>query len=218
MLIRSIITTVVAFGLTLSCVAQEEPAAKPIELEVLKASVGIWDAEIEVWLEGPDSPSIKFKGVETNRPYGEYWIASDFDSEFNGPVMEVHSIVGYDLDRRKMVGTVIDHGPYAASACLHAPCYRGRKRPWVRQRACPTRTIGACARTLLGFEAASRTSRVSGAGAQPGISIPGTETPHVDTKKLRRSVGERCSGWLADLACASFGASGGGRGACETRD
>ena len=44
-----------------------------------------------------------------------YWIASDFDSEFNGETMKVHSIVGYDLDEKKMVGTVIDHGPYAAS-------------------------------------------------------------------------------------------------------
>jgi len=115
MLTRSIVTTVFAFGLTLSCVGQEEPESKPIELEVLKASVGIWDAEIEVWPGGPDSPSIEFKGVETNRPYGEYWIASDFDSEFNGQVMKVHSVVGYGLDRKMMVGTVIDHGPYAAS-------------------------------------------------------------------------------------------------------
>ena len=59
--------------------------------------------------------SIRFKGVETNLPYGEYWIASDFDSEYMGQTIRVHSIVGYDLDRKKMVGTIIDHGPYAAS-------------------------------------------------------------------------------------------------------
>ena len=29
--------------------------------------------------------------------------------------MKVHSIVGYDSDQKKMVGTVIDHGPYAAT-------------------------------------------------------------------------------------------------------
>ena len=28
--------------------------------------------------------------------------------------MKVHSIVGYDLDKKSLVGTVIDHGPYAA--------------------------------------------------------------------------------------------------------
>ena len=115
MLIKSALSTAFVFGLSLFCIAQEEPKAKPIELEVLKASLGVWDAEIEVWAEGPDSPSIKFKGVETNLPYGEYWIASDFDSEFMGRTMKVHSIVGYDLDRKMMVGTVIDHGPYAAS-------------------------------------------------------------------------------------------------------
>ena len=32
-----------------------------------------------------------------------------------GQTMKVHSIVGYDLDKKRMVGTVIDHGPYAAS-------------------------------------------------------------------------------------------------------
>ena len=74
-----------------------------------------WDAEIEVWAAGPDAPPTTFKGVETIRPYGEYWIASDFDSEFMGQTMKVHSIVGYDLDEKKLVGTIIDHGPYAAT-------------------------------------------------------------------------------------------------------
>ena len=115
MLVKSAAATVLIFGLTLSCGAQEKPTSQPIELEALKASVGVWDAEIEVWPQGLEAPSIKFKGVETNRPYGEHWLASDFDSEFMGQTMKVHSIVGYDLTRKKLVGTVIDHGPYAAS-------------------------------------------------------------------------------------------------------
>jgi hypothetical protein len=119
MLIESTLSTVLLFVLALSCIAQEKPDSKPIELEVLRASIGVWNAEIEVWPEGPDSTSIKFKGVETIRPYGEYWIASDFDSEFEGQTMKIHSIVGYDLEQKKMVGTVIDHGPYAASMTGH---------------------------------------------------------------------------------------------------
>jgi hypothetical protein len=115
MLIKSVLPTVLIFCFALPCIAQEKPKSNPIELEVLKASIGVWDAEIEVWPEGPDSPSLKFKGVETNRPYGEYWISSDFDSEYMGQTMMVHSIIGYDQDKKKMVGTVIDHGPYAAS-------------------------------------------------------------------------------------------------------
>lgn len=115
MLTNSALSTVLVFCFTIPCIAQEEPNSKPIELEVLKASIGVWDAKIEVWPQGLDSPSITFKGVETNRAYGEHWIASDFDSEFMGQTMKIHSIVGYDLEQKKMVGTVIDHGPYAAS-------------------------------------------------------------------------------------------------------
>jgi len=114
MLVKHAFPTILILGLAIPCLAQEKAISKPIELEVLKASLGVWDAAIEVWPEGPGSPSIKFKGVETNRPYGDFWIASNFDSEFMGQTMKVHSIVGYDLDRKKLVGTVIDHGPYAA--------------------------------------------------------------------------------------------------------
>ncbi len=109
------IVLAVSFGLSVTVNGQDVSAERPAELTVLKASLGVWDAAIEVWPEGPDSPSIQFKGVETIRPYGEYWIASDFDSEYMGETMKVHSIVGYDLDQKKLVGTIIDHGPYAAT-------------------------------------------------------------------------------------------------------
>ena len=115
MLTKNAAAVVLTIGLALPCIAQESAEPMPVELEVLKAYVGVWDAEIEVWPEGLDSPSITFKGVETNSPYGAHWIASDFDSEFMGQTMKVHSIVGYDLDKERMVGTVIDHGPYAAT-------------------------------------------------------------------------------------------------------
>jgi len=111
---NSTVPVVLVIGFAANCLAEEKPESKPIELAVLQGSLGVWDAEIEVWPQGPDAPAIKFKGVETNRPYGEYWIASDFDSEIMGQTMKVHSIVGYDLDQKKLVGTVIDHGPYAA--------------------------------------------------------------------------------------------------------
>ena len=119
MLSRAILTTLLLRLLFCclgdSCEADDSAATNPVELDVLKASIGVWDAEIEVWPQGPDAPSITFQGVETNRAYGEHWIASDFDSEFMGQTMKVHSIVGYDLDKKKLVGTVIDHGPYAAT-------------------------------------------------------------------------------------------------------
>lgn len=113
---RSTLVVAVIFNSAFFCIAQENPKSPlPVELGVLSASIGVWDAEIEVWPQGLEAASIKFKGVETNRPYGKHWIASDFDSEFMGETIKVHSIVGYDLDRKKLVGMVIDHGPYSAS-------------------------------------------------------------------------------------------------------
>lgn len=114
MLAKLALATTFVFGLAMSCAAQEDSEIKPMELDVLKGSIGVWDAEIEVWPQGLDKPAVTFKGVETNRAYGEHWIASDFDSEFMGQTMKIHSIVGYDLDQKRLVGTVIDHGPYAA--------------------------------------------------------------------------------------------------------
>lgn len=108
-----------AFALTLCltccCLAQEATDSKPPELSILKMYPGVWDAEFEVWPQGPDAESIKFKGVETIRAYGQHWLASDFDSEFMGQKMRVHSIVGYDLDKKQLVGTIIDDGPYSAT-------------------------------------------------------------------------------------------------------
>ena len=99
-------------GFSLTCIGQEkQEVKKPVELDVLKASVGVWDAEVEVWPRGLDAPSTKFTGVETNRAFGEHWIASD--SDYGG--MKLHAIIGYDLDTKKMKGTVVDHGPYSAS-------------------------------------------------------------------------------------------------------
>lgn len=112
---KHVLAAVLIIAAAVPCGAQERPDSTPIELEVLSSYVGVWDAQIEVWPQGLDSPSITFQGVETNRPYGEYWIASDFDFEYMGQTMGVHSIVGYDLDRKKMVGTVIDNGPYSAT-------------------------------------------------------------------------------------------------------
>lgn len=80
--IKFTLSTVFVVGAALSCIAEDEPKSKPIELEMLKATVGVWDAEVEVWPAGLESPPIKFKGVETNRLFGEHWVASDFESEF----------------------------------------------------------------------------------------------------------------------------------------
>ena len=102
-----------------ACIAQEEKKVEPkktepVELEVLKGSIGVWDVEFEVWPQGLDAKSFNFKGVETNRAFGKYWIASDLEATAMGQTNRLHSIIGYDLDEKQLVGKVIDHGKYAA--------------------------------------------------------------------------------------------------------
>lgn len=103
----------ILLGLSLPCAAQENDN-KPAELEFLKGIVGVWDAEAEVWPQGLSKPSVKFPSVETIEASGEYWLVSKMVSEFGGQKVKVHSFVGYDLDKKKLVGTIIDQGPYAA--------------------------------------------------------------------------------------------------------
>lgn len=113
---RYILLTALVVLIPVTCIAQDKETASEAaaELEVLKASIGVWDASIEVWSNGLDAPPIKFTGVETNRPYGAHWIVSDFDSQVMGQTMKIHSIIGYDVDKKKLVGTQVDHGPHAA--------------------------------------------------------------------------------------------------------
>lgn len=115
MIASRILATILTLACSINVRAADKAKPEPAELSVLKQSTGVWDAEIEVWPQGPKAKSIKFKGVETNRAYGKHWIASDFNSTFMGQKMKLHSIVGYDLDKKKLVGTVIDHGPYSAT-------------------------------------------------------------------------------------------------------
>lgn len=112
-MIRWLLATCCVFILTDGVFAQTEK--EPAELAVLEELVGVWDAEFEVWPSGPDQPSIKFKGVETTRGFGRHWVASDLETTFMGQKMIIHSIIGYDLDRNKLVGTQIDQGPYRAT-------------------------------------------------------------------------------------------------------
>jgi len=106
---------ILALALFSPAYAQEKEATEPAELEILKSTVGTWDAAIKVWPAGLDAEAVTMKAVETNEAHGKHWLSSDFISEFQGQKMKVHTIVGYDLDQKKLVGTIIDHGPYAAT-------------------------------------------------------------------------------------------------------
>jgi len=63
--------------------AGQMPAAKPgPEHEILKKSVGTWDATVEEM--APGAPAKTSKGTETAKLVGGLWLVSDFKSEMAG--------------------------------------------------------------------------------------------------------------------------------------
>lgn len=90
--------------------AQEEmQMAEPTEQhKMLTGGAGVWDADITFWVEGPDGPTSKSKGVETVQTVGPFWVASDLEYEFMGMNVKGHGVMGYDPGKEKFVGTWFD--------------------------------------------------------------------------------------------------------------
>lgn len=87
--------------------AGEMPVVKPgPEHEILKKSVGTWDATIEEM--HPGAPPKTSKGTETSKLVGGLWLVSDFKSEMGGQPFEGHAVGGYDSHKKKYVGTWVD--------------------------------------------------------------------------------------------------------------
>lgn len=112
---RSLPALLLVLTLSSHCLAQDTESDTPAELDVIKGSVGVWDAEFLVWANGPDADPIKFTGVETNKAHGTHWISGDLVSEFGGQTIHIHSLIGFDLEEKKLVGTQVDDGPYKAT-------------------------------------------------------------------------------------------------------
>jgi hypothetical protein len=76
------------------------------EHQVLKGSVGTWDATIEHFMPGQEAHTAK--GVETAKLVGGLWLVSDFKGDMMGAPFEGHAVAGYDSNKKKYVGTWID--------------------------------------------------------------------------------------------------------------
>jgi len=89
---------------------QEPTIARPTTKHaLLKKEVGIWDATVKAWMNGPGAPPEESKGVETNRLLGDgLWLVTDFQSEFFDQPFRGHGTFGYDHRKGKYVGTWVD--------------------------------------------------------------------------------------------------------------
>ena len=73
--------------------------------EMLKKEIGVWDAELKMWMAGPDAEPMVMPAVEKNRMMGDLWVMSEFES---GP-FQGFGQVGYDPVKKKFVGTWVDN-------------------------------------------------------------------------------------------------------------
>lgn len=89
-------------------IAQDDfPTFEPTEEHKLLAKdVGVWEATMKMYLEGPDAKPTEMPARETvSLMQGGLWVVSDYES---GP-FKGHSQMGYDPIKKKVVGTWIDN-------------------------------------------------------------------------------------------------------------
>jgi len=77
------------------------------EHQMLARDAGVWDANVESWME-PGKPPAVSKGVETNTMMGGMWLLTEFKGDFMGAPFQGHGVTGYDPVKKKFVGTWVD--------------------------------------------------------------------------------------------------------------
>lgn len=113
-------------------------AQDEVNLEWLKQDVGAWNIEMKYWPNGPQGEPIVFEAVETNALLGDNWIISDVTAEFGDTSFRSHGVYGFDVKKRKVVGTWVD------SANGFMSRYEGKRDEktntieWVGQEIDPT--------------------------------------------------------------------------------
>lgn len=108
---RSAVTGVAAALLiAAACRAQVPEMPAPVkEHEWLGQLVGEWETEGEV-VFGPDQPPMKCKGTESIRSIGGFWVLSETHGTPPGSDVSMTGLMtlGYDVERKKYVGTWVD--------------------------------------------------------------------------------------------------------------
>jgi hypothetical protein len=78
------------------------------EHEILNGTIGTWDATVELVMQPGGKPEIS-KGVEVATLIGGgLWLVQDFKGEFMGAPYYGHTVLGYDFQKKKYVGTWVD--------------------------------------------------------------------------------------------------------------
>lgn len=93
---------------------EHEDVAATEDHAVLEQDIGVWDADMNMWMSPEGGEPMPAKGVETNTlMVGGMWLLSEFKGTFGGQEFTGKGQFGYDPSSKKYVGTWIDSmSPY----------------------------------------------------------------------------------------------------------
>lgn len=101
---------VIAAGLGLAGASRAQEPFKPTaEHKELTKEVGVWDAEVKVYLQGPDGEPDVSKGVSENELLpGGLWLSSKFEGKLAGTSFTGRGLSGYDPVKKKYIDIWVD--------------------------------------------------------------------------------------------------------------
>ncbi len=97
-------------GLVLTGSVRAQEAFKPTEQHrELAKEAGVWDAEVKVFLQGPEAPPQVSKGVsESELLPGGLWLTSKFEGKVADMPFSGRGLSGYDPSKKKFVDVWVD--------------------------------------------------------------------------------------------------------------
>jgi hypothetical protein len=88
----------------------QESMTPGAEHKMLEESVGTWDAEVKIWMKGPDGEATVSTGTSENKMIlGGRYLQQDFTGEMMGQPFVGTGLTGYDNVKKKYVGTWVDN-------------------------------------------------------------------------------------------------------------
>lgn len=97
-------------GLSMAGAARAQEPFKPTEQHrELAKEVGVWDAKVKLYLQGPEGPPEVSKGVsESELLPGGLWLTSKFEGKMGGTAFTGRGLSGYDPAKKKYVDVWVD--------------------------------------------------------------------------------------------------------------
>lgn len=97
-------------GLVLAGAARAQEPFKPTEQHrELAKEAGVWDAEVKVFLRGPEGPPEMSKGVsESELLPGGLWLTSKFEGKMGDAPFTGRGLSGYDPAKKKYINVWVD--------------------------------------------------------------------------------------------------------------